>query len=58
MSYILIIYIYAFSNVSKAASFAVEFNTKEACQAAAAEFKKQYRNPDVIMCAPKGKSNG
>lgn len=52
MTYILIIYIYMSNH---AASFAVEFNTKEACQTAAAEFMKQnIHKPDVIMCAPKG----
>ena len=55
--YILILAMVGF-NAKGVAIASVEFNTLPACQAAAAEWSKQYNNADtrkaVVFCAAKG----
>lgn len=57
MHYILILLAVGF-NPKGVAVTGIEFNTKEACQAAAVEWKRQYANTDtrgaVVFCAAKG----
>lgn len=54
MIYVLIVMWYGWTQgTSGKAAIAVEFNSMKACQAAAAEIKKQS-SPDVLVCAEKG----